>query len=335
VSRNDRGTQAVGYGKSMMLFQMLENHLGANVFYGALSHFFEHNIWRPVGFADVQENFESYTHQSLGNFFGPWLDQVGAPKLSITNLEQQQKSQNPSIQLSLKQELLSGDQPYLLPLRVKILYQGGHTQNLLFTMERAEQSFNIPIPLEAGGVQAQKLWVDPDFEVFRTLYAEETPFAMSKILVDKETVTISIPAAEKDSYQAWVQSVQGLYGRPIKVLTDDEAFPESGPLWIIGNANAHAKALSASLLARQINIVENQMSYDSRVWDLKQSAVFVGESLQARPVVWVWADKNQPAPVLVQKIKHYTSFSIVGFTNQKNDFKQTWPILSSPLIRTF
>jgi len=333
ISRNDRGTQSVGYGKSMMLFQMLENHLGSSVFYAALSQFFHQNLWKSVGFAELQESFEKYTQQSLDSFFSPWLDQMGAPKLSITDLEVMPGA---SLRLSLKQEKWSGERSYVLPVRVRVLYEGGVIQNLLFNFEQSEQSFVIPQPPEVDAeASPQKLWVDPEFEVFRTLYSEETPFAMSQILVDKEVVTVSLPAAEKELYQAWIQPIQGLYSKNLRVITDQEALPEAGPLWIVGSNNLHAKVLSRAIADRQINIVENQMSYDSKIWNLKRSTVFLGESLQNRPVVLVWADKDQSASVLIQKIKHYTSFSIVGFTDQKNDFKQTWPVLISPLIRTF
>lgn len=332
VSRNDRGTQAVGYGKSMMLFQMLENHLGSPVFYGALSQFFHQNLWKPMGYSDVQKGFENYTQTSLDHFFTPWLDQTGAPKLSITLLEQQ----NDSIHLSLKQERLTGEKTYLLPVRVRVLYPEGQVQNQLFTLDQTEQTFVFPVLTEEGKLlEPQKLWVDPDFEVFRTLYPEETPFAMSQILVDKDIVTVSIPFAQKELYQPWVQAIQAVYSKPLRVITDQEALPTSGPLWIIGNSNAHGSSLSSLLQARQIKIADNQFHYNSKVWDLSKSTVFVGETLNTRPVVWAWANPEQPASLLVQKITHYTSFSIVGFTDQKNDFKQTWPILVSPLIRTF
>lgn len=332
VSRNDRGTQAVGYAKSMMLFQMLENHLGSSVFYGALSQFFHHNLWKPVGFAEVQKGFESYTQTSLDRFFTPWLDQTGAPKLSITQIEEQGES----IYLRLKQERLTGEQSYLLPLRVRVLYSSAQIQSHLLTLDQEEQTFVLPkLTHEGQFLPPQKLWVDPDFEVFRTLYAEETPFAMSQILVDKDIVTVSLPFAEKELYQPWVKALEEIYSKPLRVITDQESLPQSGPLWIVGSTNAHGSHLSSLLQARQIKIVDNQLSYNSKVWNLKQSAVFVGETLGQRPVVWAWSDKTQPASLLVQKITHYTSFSIVGFTDQKNDFKQTWPILVSPLIRTF
>lgn len=332
VSRHDRGSQAVGYGKSMMLFQMLENHLGPHLFYGALSQFFHQNLWKNRGYGDVQKSFENYTHTSLDSFFTPWLDQTGAPKISITQLE----LQNDSITLSLKQERLTGEKAYLLPIRVRVLYLEGSVQNQLLTLEQEEQTFVFPKLTQNGkSLTPAKLWVDPDFEVFRTLYPEETPFAMSQILVDKEIVTVSIPVTQKEQYQAWLKALQKIYSKPLNVITDQDSLPTSGPLWIIGSSNAHGSLLSPLLQARQIEVIENQLQYNSKVWNLSQSAVFVGENSNNRPVVWAWANPEQPASLLVQKITHYTSFSIVGFTEQKNDFKQTWPVLASPLIRSF
>lgn len=331
VSRNDRGTQAVGYGKSMMLFQMLENYLGSSTFSSALSQFFHQNLWKTVGFAELQKSFEEEARQSLEAFFNPWLDQTGAPQLSITHLEEK----DGGIRLRLRQERPSGENPYLLPVRVKVFFANEATSVFLVHLKQEEQEFVFSLPPAVG--RPQKLWVDPDFEVFRRLYPEETPFAMSQILGVTETMTVSIPGGDPESYRQWSQALQELYpARPLHLLTDQDPWPSQGPVWIIGNTNAHAQKFSDLLQARQIKIKGHQMSYGAAMtWSLPQSAVFIGESLQGRPVVWVWTDNTQSSSVLIQKIKHYTSFSIVGFTNQKNDFKQTWPILASPLMRVF
>lgn len=326
VSRNDRGTQAVGYGKSMMLFQMLENYLGADKFYGALSQFFTNQVWKTVGFADLQKAFEKHVHQSLDAFFLPWLDQLGAPHLAIHDL----KISNTDIELTLQQTRTSGAHPYVLPLKLRVLSEDGSLQDYKINLVEPEQKFHI-----SAIAKPKKLWIDPEFEVFRTLYAEETPFAMSQILSENQELTISLPVFQREAYESWVDAFQGLYSKKIRVITDQEPMPTGGALWVIGYQNQHSQILKTALKVRQLDFTDRELKYNSKIWNLDRSSVFVGESLNKRPVVWVWADEKQPATVLVQKIKHYTTFSIVGFTDQKNDFKQTWPILSSPLIREF
>lgn len=326
VSRNDRGTQAVGYGKSMMLFQMLENYLGADQFYPALSQFFKSQVWHTQGFSELQTAFENQVHHSLDSFFIPWLDQLGAPHLSIQDV----KVENTNLDIKLKQSRISGTHNYILPINIRVLSEDGSLQNYQLNLTEAEQNFHI-----SGTTKPKKLWVDPEFEVFRTLYPEETPFAMSQILSENNLLTISVPASQKETYQTWVVALQGLYSKTVHVITDQEPVPSEGSLWIIGYQNQHAQILSASLSARHLEFNNRQLTYNSKIWSLDQSSVFVGDSINKKPVVWVWADEKQSASVLIQKIKHYTSFSIIGFTDQKNDFKQTWQILNSPLIREF
>lgn len=324
ISRNDQGTQAVGYGKSLMFFQMLENFIGTEMFFSGLKKFFSNHIWKEVSFTELQSEFESVTNQSLDAFFGPWLDQLGAPQISIQSLEYK----NEKLNLSLLQKRPSGEYPYVLPMKIKVIYDDGRFDFIPFIFNQERQNFEFAL-----NQKPKKVVVDPNFEVFRTLYSEETPFAMSQILSPQLEVVISVPADRVEFYQAWVDSLKGFYSKPIRLIKDSEDFPVSGVVWIIGYENKHAQNLETSLTQREVKLDNNQIKFQKNTWSLDNGIVFIGDTLQKRPVVWVWTNQSQWAESMSQRIKHYNTFSFVGFTNQKNDIKLTWSILNSPLIR--
>ncbi len=324
VSRNDLGTQAVGYGKSLMLFQMLENWVGSNTFYNALSQIFTKYIGKEIAFAELQQEFEQLQGTSMESFFGPWLDQLGAPTVTIESLGFSENKMN----ISLKQSRPSGSRLYMLPLKIRILYKNEATEDYNILLAEELKTFS----LELKGTP-KKLWVDPDYEVFRTLFPEETPFAISQILSQDLEVNVSVPANEVDLYRPWAKALQAFYSKPIRLIKDSDPIPPQGIMWIVGNSNQHAQTLLAPLGKRNVNISESKISYGNKTWELSNGVVFAGDLVDQRPVVWIWTNQSKTADVLVQKIKHYTTFSIVGFTDQKNDLKVTWPVTTSPLIR--
>jgi hypothetical protein len=328
ISRNDRGTQAVGYGKSMMIFQMLENLVGPDHFKHGLAQFYQTNLNKSVGFKAIEEAFEKEMNQSLGAFFLPWLDQTGAPKVSL--VQTARNGNELSFTLAQTRNLGAGGSDYVLPVRIQVTLKDGTQEKFLVALDSAKltvvKQFSQP---------PTRLQVDPEFELFRHLYPEETPLSLSNILGEESAITVSVPAAEKALYQEWIAGISALYSAKIQLITDQEAFPTTGTSWIVGSQNRHAELMKAGLALHQIAIAPASVSYHGKTWSAERSTVFLSEMIDKVPSVWVWTLPTQSGTVLTQKVSHYSSFSLVGFTDNKNDLKETWSIEKSPLIVDF
>ncbi len=103
-SRHGSVSEAVGYGKTMMLFHMLRLELGDQLFRKGLQRFYADNLYKTAGFGDVQAAFEVVSERDLEWFFNQWVFKTGAPVLKLErSISKQLGGDRFSLSLTLKQ----------------------------------------------------------------------------------------------------------------------------------------------------------------------------------------------------------------------------------------
>jgi len=85
TSRSDKATASVGYGKTAMVFHMLKEMLGQDIFRSSLKEFYAKNRFSTASWADVQKACEAVSGKNLDWFFRQWLDNKGALDFQIRN----------------------------------------------------------------------------------------------------------------------------------------------------------------------------------------------------------------------------------------------------------
>ena len=83
-SRHSAVTEAVGYGKTMMLFHMLRQQLGDQAFIKALHRFYRKYKFKVASFDDVETIFNNVTEEPLESMFEQWVKRSGAPSLRVS-----------------------------------------------------------------------------------------------------------------------------------------------------------------------------------------------------------------------------------------------------------
>jgi len=66
--RDSMTSQAIGYGKMLMVFHMLRLEVGDTIFLKALRDFYNRNQFRYAGFKEIQASFEGVSGRNLGKF---------------------------------------------------------------------------------------------------------------------------------------------------------------------------------------------------------------------------------------------------------------------------
>ncbi len=114
--RTNAATQAVGYGKTMMLFHMLRRKVGDAKFDASLRRFYEGNKFREASWLDLRQSFEEETKQDLQWWFEQWTSFIGAPKLGIRETRVDQDGGGFTLEATITQTDPTFDLD--LPLRV-------------------------------------------------------------------------------------------------------------------------------------------------------------------------------------------------------------------------
>ena len=84
--RHGTASQAVGYGKSLMLFHMLRRDLGDAAFIAGLRRFYADNAFRTAGYEQLRIAFEQASGRDLQGFFAAWTQRTGAPALALAGV---------------------------------------------------------------------------------------------------------------------------------------------------------------------------------------------------------------------------------------------------------
>jgi aminopeptidase N len=327
VARHDEGSQALGYGKSMMLFQMLENLIGSDKFKTGLTSFYNEYKFKPAGFIELQNSFSKHVGENLDSFFNPWLDQTGATKIEVKDMELQE---NPTGKFILKFEVTQKpDDPekYQFMLPIEIHFKNKIERQLL-KMTDTIQNFETQLTERPLAVK-----IDPNYEVFRHLYPEEQATTFSKAFGSSDPVYVSVPASEKDTgiWDEWINEIGKLHKRNVNTVTDTDEIPDDGPLWILGKNNLHSLPLSEMLIEKDLEISAFAINSNGKKWNQSDVVSFQTEKIKDQPQIWVWTEASNSASIHMSKMKHYSSFSWALFEKTKNQIKIEWEPSSSPL----
>ena len=83
ASRHNAVTEAIGYGKTAMMWNMLRDKVGDAQFVTALQAFYRDNRFREASFDDIEKSFEAVSGLDLREFFDQWVKDTGTPELQL------------------------------------------------------------------------------------------------------------------------------------------------------------------------------------------------------------------------------------------------------------
>ena len=328
-SRHSSATQAVGYGKCLMVFHMLRRDLGDALFTRGLQRFYRAQKWRRASFADLRTAFEDVSDRDLGAFFTQWVDRTGAPDLSIKKV---QGSSN-GIWLELVQT--HGGEPYALTVPVAITWEGqSQAQVVELEMTQKEQSFVL-----AGTVKALRVDVDPQFDVFRRLHRAEIPPTMSQMF-GADRVTLVVPDDSDPSAQGWRQLTKAWSrgGDKLEVVTASElrSLPQDRAVWVLGARNPWRRILQPELQRHGAGLAGEKADFGAvEIPRGDHSFVYVVRhpDNEELAVGWIGTPVSAAIPGLARKLPHYGKYSYLGFQGEAPDnvAKGRWPTTGSPL----
>ncbi|TXH66657.1 MAG: hypothetical protein E6Q85_10050, partial [Thiothrix sp.] len=230
-SRHDQTTQAIGYGKSLMLFHMLRQQLGTTAFEKGLQTLYQDYAFKTASFADLQTVFEKVSGQHLQAFFQQWLERTGAPQLALGEHPHIEKNGGTQLNLTLKQT--QAGEPYQLRLPVIASFKDGKTETQWLDFNTSQQSFKLNY--------AQKpvaIGIDPEFEVLRIPELGEVPAALNVLYKAKPKTFVIARQVPAGMELAWEEAITAFSrGDKPKQRYDDAPLPDEGIVILLGGDN--------------------------------------------------------------------------------------------------
>ncbi len=337
LSRHDGPTEAIGYGKSMMMWQMLRMKLGDETFVKGMQLFYENNKYKTASFDDIRIAMEEASGIDLTDFFNQWVNRTGAPELAITNVSTDKFGNKYRINITIEQK--QDADAYNIDIPINIATKDG-VEVFVFNMDKKQQDYQISL-----SSKPLKLVVDPQYDVFRILHPAEVSPTLSKIWGSNNALII-LPSNTSEElakvYNDFAEEWKKTDSEKFTIVYDKdlENIPTDKTAWVIGFENKFASEIN-----KQLADYNSYFNNDSVVFENKRLSKnnnsFIFTLSKAGDIenqnIFISVGNNDAIAGLVRKLPHYGKYSYLAFSGDEptNIAKGQWPVLNSPLVKTF
>ncbi len=320
VGRHNSATRAVGYGKSMMVFHMLEERIGVSNFRAGLRSVIEEKQWDYATWSDFFRAVEregGLAELSLEPERLQWVEGTGAARLRLADVTADKEGDGWIVRGELGQE----GEPLILhvPLRVEtasdpvdetVVISGGATP------------FEIRVP-----VKPTALIVDPGYDLFRRLYEEEMESTLSLVLSDEDPLFLleaGLPADLEQAYRDFANSWVEGEARILPAAERDES--ERTLVWLGTRPPAFRDPPAELTLTPFFTMFQGE-----RFEPDSNAIVYTGKRGDGRGFMALLANNQAEVRAVASKVPHYGKYSYLAFTKGRNRVKGNWEAAAGPL----
>ncbi len=338
-SRHSASSEAVGYGKALMLFHMLRRQLGDQRFIAGSRALYRQYRFQVADFATVEAVFSTVAQQPLAAFFSQWVERQGAPVLRVSQAEVQPHGGGYRLSLLIEQTQAGAAYQLQVPVAVQLEGQAAAWQSDV-RLEQKRTRVKLELP-----ARPLALDVDPEFDLFRRLHRAEIPPAVSQAMGAEQVLILlpsRAPAALQDAYRTLAESWQAGNPRQFTIASDDEleTLPTDRTVWLFGWRNRFRPQLQKALAGYAFADQGDSVRIAQTTLTPAAHAVVVMARQPANPdqaLGWLAADLPAALPGLGRKLPHYGRYSYLAFSGEapENVLKGQWPVVDSPLSVRF
>lgn len=331
TERHNGASQAVGYGKALMMFHMLRRRLGDHDFIAGLRRFYADYRFRVAGFDDLRRSFERVSGQRLGPFFRQWVDREGAPQLQVRGVAVRSTLGPERYRVTGTLRQTQPDDPYALRVPLALTLSGvPEAQLTRIVMDGRTEEFHIDVTS-----RPLRLDVDPAFDVFRRLDPRELPPSLGQ-LFGAANMTVVVPTrAPRGVIEAYRSLAKDWsHYAAVRIVSDADPLPDTGAVWLLGASNARAQTVLRLLQARYAVHVGQTIRLNGRRFPHSGHAfVFAVQTRPGQTVGLVLDTGAASIPALARKLPHYGKYGYLVFVGAgaRNVAHGEWPVIDSPL----
>ncbi len=345
-SRHSSSSEAVGYGKALMMYHMLRNMLKADPgdttqeahdenFRKGLRDFYAGNSFKFASFDDLRAAFEKITGPGrLKPFFDQWTRRAGAPALELKSARVLKGGlEGYTLEFTLAQT--QEGPPYALEIPAAVYLAGSPAPRMkILPMSKKEETYQYSAPLAPV-----RLEIDPEFDIFRTLSPLETPPTLSRVL-GASRPTIILPTAPVNYRTGW-RTLAEIWTKDkdnLPNISDDtllSSAPASASYWIFGKNNLLAADFETGLEIYGVRFTRDSIVIDNRNFPLADHTFVFAAFNPADPAfsgALIVSGSHDKLKLLASKLPHYGKYSWLVFDKDMNSLATgVWNASRSPL----
>ena len=322
MSRTDPATKAMGYDKGAMVFHMLRQKVGDDLFWASLKEIYARHRFEAVTWTGLQRVFEEKSGRDFEGFFSQWVFRAGSPRLALADVAVNPVEGGFSIQGNLTQT-----QPYY-DLQVALSLQTvAETVHHRIEVRGPKTPFRI-----AAAAEPRQLTLDPDVHLFRRLAPAELPPTVNR-LRGSDAVMVVVTDPTDQQLTRLARRLMLALGHPSAAIGGEAAFArqdleQTDVIYVGLPEDRFWLGTGGSRLA----IDDTQFSLLGQNYPLAGSnffGVFASRSNYGRLAAVFMPGDLPSASAVSRKIPHYGRYSYLVFNGSTNQAKGTWPVEDS------
>ncbi len=294
--RNNRSSQAVGYGKTLMVFHMLKKLVGEKTFMDSLKFFTEERRFQPSNWKDLQEVFERTSKRDLDWFFRQWVEEKGLAEFEPGEVEVKPMDGKFEVGFEVRQK----GNVYSFELPVSF-YSNFSPVRHRFPVDK--ETTKVKVLLEH---YPRRVVLDENYDLARTLSDGEFPPVIARVLNEEKVLLVPPPSGE----EVYQKAIDHFPKMGVRIKKAEQVKDED------------LKAASAVILSERNPLAERLYG---RVRVEGGFCLTVKENpWNPRKVVAILhAESPEELAAAFPKVRHYGKFSLVSFERGVNVRKWT------------
>jgi len=228
--KETRLDNAIGYQKTALVFHMLRQELGDATFFKGIRQIVKEGTGQYIGWKDLERVFSQVAGKDLTEYFKQWVEQPGAPSVTLKDLSIQQDSHRQGHTM-VSGTILQKNTIYKLSLPIQVTLQDESTFNAMLKLEQASQSFTLNVP----GIPTS-ITLDPEHHVLLRLQREQLSPMLNAWDTDMRRILIHAKTPSKEEEVSLKALMRRIQGQPDIVIrqNDSPAIMDKASYLILG-----------------------------------------------------------------------------------------------------
>jgi hypothetical protein len=334
----DERDNAIGYQKAAMLFHLLRQEVGEQTFWRALMSLVAQYRGRHAEWRNLERVFAEESRRDLRWFFAQWVEQDGAPALSLSEAVARPVAGEQTKTFQLEATIVQSNKPFRLPLQLLIHMEGDREQTLTVPLRSQHETVSVTLPARPVAID-----LDPEFMTFQRIARQSLSPVLNHYVTDRRRSVLtaftdepSHPSPFRDvTTRIETQEQQKPVGERtvIASMAQDGLLPREGSVLVLGGPESRSgiQSILANHCGARAALNDEGVTVMGTAYEGPRLAMLVSCHRVDRPgsvVTVLYAATPQAVAKVARLLFFYGWNSFVLFKDGTVVTRGEWPLAS-------
>ncbi len=338
TQKQDERDNAIGYQKSAMLFHLLRQEVGEETFWRALISLVAKFRGRHAEWRDLERVFAEESHQDLRWFFAQWVEQDGAPVLSLAEAVARPVTEEQAKTFQLEVTIAQSEKSFRLPLQLLIRMEGDREQILTVPLRSLRETVSVTLPARPIAID-----LDTEFMTFRRISRQSLSPVLNHYVTDRRRSVLTAFTDEPSHPSPFRDVVTRIetqeQQKPISertviaAMAQDGLLPQEGSVLVLGGPESRSgiQSILANHCGARATLNDRGVTVMRTAYEGPGLAMLVSCHRVDRPgsvVTVLYAASPQAVAKVARLLFFYGWNSFVLFKDGAVTTRGEWPLAS-------